>query len=149
MRRRSSPGFTLIELMVVICIIGILLSILLPNMVRSKWQAQWTSCCQNEQNLAIACESYNTQEGTYPTNLNVLPVSSPGTPYIGVVPTCPSNGLSYTLGYGVASSTGSLNVYDSFTISCPGSHYVVLANVVVGFPQYTPSKGLNEYDSTH
>lgn len=134
--------------MVVIVIIGILLMIILPNMVRSKYQAQWTACSEQEHNLAIALESYSTQWGTYPTSLSVL-TSTTGAAYIGTIPSCPSNGQSYISGYQVASSTGSTTSFDTYTVSCPGSHYLVLGDVSQGFPQYTPSKGLMQFDLTH
>lgn len=147
MRRPSSRGFTLIEIMIVILIIGILLIIVLPNMVRSKYQAQWNACGQYERTLAAAVESYNAQEGSYPSVLSALTSSSPV--YITLIPTCPSNGVSYQSTYLPGHASGSAATFDMFTIYCPGSHFLVLTEVQQGFPQYNPQRGLLQFDVNH
>lgn len=144
MPRRHSRGFTLIEIMVVICIIGILLLIVLPNMVHSKYQAQWTACGEYQQTLAAALESYNASEGTYPSTLQVLTTTS--APYINAIPSCPSNNAVYSYEPGVSTSSGSISNY---TLSCSGSHYLVLSGVSQGFPQYNPQIGLLLFNATH
>ena len=137
MRRRRARGFTLIEIMIVILIIGLLLMILLPNLARSRYQAQWSACVQYERTLAAALESYHAQEGFYPESFNPLMT---GEKYINSIPACPSNGVSYAVGYQVASGR------DNFTMSCAGAHYQVLPEVMQGFPQYNPAGGLRQWD---
>lgn len=130
-RGPAQGGFTLIELMVVITIVGILLAILLPNMVRSKYQGQLASCEHNERAVASGMENYATQFRRYPDNLPVLfdnrfvqPVS------------CPSNRSQYGL---EVDSEGK-----GFTLYCQGIHHLVLPETVgEGFPQYQPTAGLS------
>lgn len=139
MQRRSQRGFTLIEIMIVILIIGLLLMILLPNLARSRYQAQWSACVQYQRTLAAALESYHAQEGFYPVDFAPLLT---GEKYINQIPTCPSNGSSYNLGYTVAAN------HDNFTIACAGAHYQVLPEVTQGYPQYNPGLGTRQWDST-
>lgn len=132
--------------MIVIAIIGILMAVLLPSMARGKYQAHWSSCSSNERNLAAALESYRVQSGGYPSSLSLLTASNPK--FISLLPNCPSNGVGYSNGYEIGASSGSSSTYDTFTISCQGAHSLVLDSVSQGFPQYSPTKGLDLYGSS-
>lgn len=62
---RSRPGFTLVELLVVIGIIAILMSLLLPTLGRVKEQANRTACASNLRQLGIMVQLYATQHRDY------------------------------------------------------------------------------------
>lgn len=130
-RGRRSGGFTLIELMVVIVVIAILLALLLPNLVRSKYQGQLASCEHNERAVASAMENYATQFRRYPTDLSPIFTEK----FVQAV-LCPSNRSNY--GYSVDTEG------KGFTIFCQGIHHLVLPQAVAtGYPQYSPSQGLS------
>lgn len=61
-------GFTLIELMIVMVIIGILLSLLLPGVFQGREQAIKTECANNMRQCGIALWSYaKDNDGGLPT----------------------------------------------------------------------------------
>jgi prepilin-type N-terminal cleavage/methylation domain-containing protein/prepilin-type processing-associated H-X9-DG protein len=57
-REGKRNGFTLVELLVVIVIIGILAALLLPVLARSKQQAQGTQCMSSSKQLLVAWTVY-------------------------------------------------------------------------------------------
>jgi prepilin-type N-terminal cleavage/methylation domain-containing protein/prepilin-type processing-associated H-X9-DG protein len=59
-------GFTLVELLVVITIIGILMSLLLPAVQSARESARRISCSNNIRNLALALNTYHTSFKIFP-----------------------------------------------------------------------------------
>jgi prepilin-type N-terminal cleavage/methylation domain-containing protein len=66
-RQRSSKGFTLVELLVVIGIIAVLIAFLLPALTRARYQALLTTCMSHQRQFVAACLVYaNEQRGFLP-----------------------------------------------------------------------------------
>jgi prepilin-type N-terminal cleavage/methylation domain-containing protein/prepilin-type processing-associated H-X9-DG protein len=88
--RRSvcRAGFTLVELLVVISIIGVLLGIILPAVESARESARSTQCKSNLRQLGLAYEQYLDQYGVYPVdwNLGPPPVPPGQTPVGGIMP---------------------------------------------------------------
>ncbi len=74
----GSDGFTLIELMIVIAIIGILVTISVPNYLSFRKKTFNSSAESETANARIAMESYYTEHETYNTNLAGLQATEPG-----------------------------------------------------------------------
>jgi general secretion pathway protein G len=70
--RRGEEGFTLVELMVVIVIIGLLATVVLINVLPSQDKAMQTKARADIATLEQAMEMYRLDHFSYPTDLNAL-----------------------------------------------------------------------------
>lgn len=107
MKRKNTKrqGFTLVEIMIVVLIIGILLAIAVPNFIKARETSRTKTCIANLRQYESAKEQYimenNLASTVVPTNANLSP------DYMKSVPTCPSGG-TYTVGAGNANPTCSI-----------------------------------------
>jgi type IV pilus assembly protein PilA len=70
--RNSESGFTLIELMIVIAIIGILAAIAIPNFVSYRQRAYNSSTLADLKNAMTTQEAYFVDHATYTTSMALL-----------------------------------------------------------------------------
>ena len=78
MLRARRTGFTLIELMIVVVIIGILVAIVVPNFFNTKDKAYAATLNADIHNFASAEEAYFIDQGTYADNVTIGFTPSPG-----------------------------------------------------------------------
>ena len=67
-RKQKQQGFTLIEILVVIVIIGLLAGIVVPNLVGQVDDAKITTARSNMSSIANALTLYRLKKGRYPSS---------------------------------------------------------------------------------
>ncbi len=97
MRKRQEQGFTLVEIMVVLLIIGVLVTLALPSWMGARARAQARTCVANLRQIQQAKEAYalvtRARNGT-PVSMNDLVPT-----YLQEEPRCPAaGGAPYTVG---------------------------------------------------
>ncbi|MBM3882645.1 MAG: prepilin-type N-terminal cleavage/methylation domain-containing protein [Verrucomicrobia bacterium] len=86
----SRAGFTLIEILVVVTIIGLLLAIALPNFMRIRANARTQACIANLGKLEAAKQIWGVEKGKVNGD---TPLGSDLAPdYLRVLPECPASG---------------------------------------------------------
>ena len=89
---RNSLGFTVIELMIVVAVIGILLAIGVPAWIRARTHAQAQSCQENLVKIDGAKSQWAMEKKKGPLDLPVDADLYGETMYVRRSPSCPAGG---------------------------------------------------------
>jgi prepilin-type N-terminal cleavage/methylation domain-containing protein len=95
--KKSRRGFTLVEVMISVLIIGILLSIAAPNLVKARESSRAKSCVANLAKIEGAKEMWAMDTRARPNASPSMTVLVGPTAYLKNTPECPSNG-GYMIG---------------------------------------------------
>src|ERR1035437_10144751 len=101
MKNRTSrnSGFTLVEIMIVVAIIGLLAAIAIPNFVRARTTSQKNACINNLRQIDGAIQQWALETKAAATatvgNSDVLP-------YLKSAVMCPSGGTDFANSYAIS-----------------------------------------------
>ncbi|GGE23122.1 competence protein ComGC [Marinithermofilum abyssi] len=85
-------GFTLIEMLVVLFVIGVIIAIALPNLKAAGESAQSKACAANRKLIGSQADNYYLEMGKYPTGVEQMKRRG----YLRTTPVCPAKG-TYTI----------------------------------------------------
>jgi len=111
-RTSNKSGFTLVEIMIVVAIIGLLAAIAIPNFVKARTTSQANACINNLRQIDGAKQQWalETKQATSasPANTSLQPYVGRGSAGGVFPPVCPGNG-NYTVGDVATAPTCSLS----------------------------------------
>ena len=99
MKMTNKSGFTLVEIMIVVAIIGLLAAIAIPNFVRARTTAQMNACINNLRQIDGAIQQWALENKKATGD---SPVETDITQYLKNSVVCPSGGIAFGDSYQTA-----------------------------------------------
>jgi prepilin-type N-terminal cleavage/methylation domain-containing protein len=132
-KTNRKSGFTLVEIMIVVAIIGLLAAIAIPNFIRARTKSQQNACINNLRQIDGAIQQWALENKKASTDSpatsgsDIQPFLGRGT--LGTLPSCPSgSSTNFTDNYAL------LSVADAPTCKIAGT-----ASTTVLLPHILPA----------
>ena len=90
--KKFHKGFTLVEIMIVVAIIGLLVAIALPNFVIARKKSQMNTCKANMKQIDGAVSQYKLDSTSTNVVADAAILAALSPTYIKTVPSCPAGG---------------------------------------------------------
>ena len=97
-RTSNKAGFTLVEIMIVVAIIGLLAAIAIPNFVKARTTSQQNACINNLRQIDGAIQQWALEFKKDPA---ATVTETDVTPYLKNSVVCPSGGVAFVDSYTV------------------------------------------------
>ena len=98
-RNPRTSGFTLVEIMIVVAIIGLLAAIAIPNFVRARTTSQQNACINNLRQVDGAIQQWALENKK---DIAATVAETDVTPYLKNSVVCPSGGTTFADSYTIS-----------------------------------------------
>ena len=120
---KAMKGFTLVEIMIVVAIIGLLVAIAIPNFLRARTEARADACVANLKQIESAKERWAMSTGAEGTD---TPLETDIIPdFLKAPPTCPAGG---TYAYGTINTVPTCGIGTNDTADTYDDHVLPYAS---------------------
>jgi len=119
----TAKGFTLVEIMIVVLIIGILLAIAIPNFIQARETSRAKACVANLKQIESAKQQYMMDKNAS-SFAAAVPTAAVLGQYIKSIPSCPSAG-TYSTGTETLSASCSVGSSGTVTVGTVSYYHTI------------------------